>query len=76
MGPLIILMYISLSITSFGNPEIQLTNLIAVYLAQGQFMIVLNEKTIDQKAISIADIISQVGMLINLIQLLTIGYLS
>jgi len=68
MMPLIVLMIISLATTSFGAPENQLANLLAVYLAYGQFILVFNEKTIDQKVISIADIINFTGIAINFIQ--------
>jgi len=68
MMPLIVLMIISLATTSFGAPESQLANLLAVYLAYGQFILVFNEKTIDQKVISIADIINFTGIAINFIQ--------
>lgn len=66
--PLLILMYLSLGTSSFGQPASQLSNLIAVYLAYGQFIIVMNDKTIDQKELSIADIINMGGILINVIQ--------
>lgn len=76
MIPLIILMVISMATTSFGPPEMQIANLLAVYLAYGQFVLVFNEKTIDQKFITIADIIIIAGILINIIQFLTIILLS
>lgn len=47
--PLLILMFLSLATSAFGDPVLQLANLIAVYLAYGQFLIVMNDKTIDQK---------------------------
>jgi len=76
MFPLILLMIISMATTSFGPPEMQIANLLAVYLAYGQFVLVFNEKTIDQKFITIADIIIIAGIIINIIQFLTIIILS
>jgi len=65
-------MYLSLATTSFGRPSLQLANLIAVYLAYGQFILVLNEKTMDSKSFSIADFITNFGIVINIIQYVTI----
>lgn len=76
MMPLLVLMVISLATTSFGSPESQIANLLAVYLAYGQFILVFNEKTIDQKVISIADTINFIGIIINVIQYGTILILS
>jgi len=69
-------MLISLATTSFGDPQDQLANLIAVYLAYGQFILVFNEKTIDQKVISIADVINFVGIMINVLQYVIMIYLA
>jgi hypothetical protein len=76
IAPLLVLMLISLATTSFGAPADQLANLLAVYLAYGQFILVFNEKTLDQKIISIADNINLFGMLINIIQFITIIVLA
>jgi len=66
--PLLVLMLFSLATTSFGSPDAQLANLLAVYLAYGQFILIFNEKTQDQKVFSIADWINTMGMMINMIQ--------
>jgi len=74
--PLLLLMLISLATTSFGEPSEQLENIIAVYLAYGQFLLVFNEKTIVQKEISIVDVINGVGTLINVLQYLILIYIA
>jgi len=69
---MLILMLFSLNTTGFGGYDSQLGNLLAVYLTYGQFNIVFNENVIDSKSLSIADKMNFIGVLINVIQYISI----
>jgi len=61
-------MLFSLTTAVYGEYDSQLGNLLAVYLAYGQFILVFNSNIVDSKNFSIADKINFMGILINLVQ--------
>lgn len=75
--PLLVLMLFSLGATSFGEYDAQLSSLLAVVFAYGQFILVFNDNSIDSKSISVADRVNFMGFLITFIQyaiIITLSY--